>query len=103
MEAPRLVQTREGAVRLEVRARPRARASRVIGVRGGAVVVDLAAPPVDGAANAELIATLARALSIPRREVELVRGDSSRLKVVEVRGIAESDVAARLLAAARNP
>jgi uncharacterized protein (TIGR00251 family) len=95
-EALRLVVTREGAVRVEVRAKPRARASRVAGVREGALVVELAAPPVDGAANAELVQALAEALAIPRRDVVLVRGDASRAKLVEVRGLAADDVRARL-------
>ena len=96
---PKLQTTREGAVRFEVQARPRAKKSRVSAVREGAVVVQLAAPPVDGAANAELVETIAKALGIARREVTLVRGDTSRTKVVEVRGLTARDVAARLLQA----
>ncbi len=95
-EAPRLTVTREGAVRFEVHARPRARESRVAGVREGALVVQLAAPPVDGAANAELLETIAGALSVPRRTVALVRGDTSRAKLVEVVGLAVDEVRARL-------
>ncbi len=98
-EEPKLVTTREGAVRLEVQARPRARSSRLAGVREGALVVQLAAPPVDGAANAELVATLAGVLSLPRRDVTLVRGEASRTKLVEVRGLPEAEVLARLMRA----
>jgi uncharacterized protein (TIGR00251 family) len=94
--APKLQTTREGAVRFEVQARPRAKKSRVSAVREGAVVVQLAAPPVDGAANAELVETIAKALGVARREVTLVRGETSRTKVVEVRGLAAADVLARL-------
>lgn len=100
-EAVSLVVTREGAVRVEVRARPRARTSRIAGVREGALLVDLAAPPVDGAANAELVQTLAGALSIPRRDVVLVRGDTARTKLVEVRGLGVDEVRARLVQAIR--
>jgi uncharacterized protein (TIGR00251 family) len=95
-DAVKLATTRDGAVRFEVRARPRARASRLMGAREGALVVQIAAPPVDGAANAELLATLAAALAVPRRDVVLVRGESGRAKVVEVRGLAEAEVRARL-------
>ncbi len=92
----KLVVTHEGAVRVEILAKPRARSSRVTGVREGALVVQLAAPPVDGAANAELVETLARTLGIPRRDVVLIRGETARTKVVEVRGLAADEVRERL-------
>jgi uncharacterized protein (TIGR00251 family) len=92
----KLVVTREGAVRFEVHAKPRARVSRILGVRDDALVVQLAAPPVDGAANAELVEVLANALSLPKRNVTLARGESGRLKLVEVRGLTADEVRARL-------
>jgi uncharacterized protein (TIGR00251 family) len=92
----KLVVTREGAVRFEVHAKPRARASRIVGVRDDALVVQLAAPPVDGAANAELVELLASALSLPKRDVTLARGESGRVKLVEVRGLTAAEVLARL-------
>jgi uncharacterized protein (TIGR00251 family) len=98
-EVVRLVTTRQGgteAVRLEVQARPRARESRIAGVREGALVVQLDAPPVDGAANAELVDTLAEALSLPKRNVAIVRGETGRAKLVEVRGLSADEVRARL-------
>ena len=86
----------DGAVRIAVHAKPRSRRSRVAGTREGALAVELAAPPVDGAANEALVATLAAALGIPKRDVTLARGASSRAKVVEVRGLTETEVRARL-------
>jgi uncharacterized protein (TIGR00251 family) len=94
-----LVLARDGAVRFEVRAKPRAKTSRITGVREGALVVQLAAPPVDGAGNEELVATLARVLGVPRRDVVLVGGASSRTKRLEVRGLGVDDVRQRLSAA----
>jgi uncharacterized protein (TIGR00251 family) len=85
----------EGSVRFEVHAKPRASTSRVGGVREGALVVALAAPPVDGAANDELVATLARALGVAKRDVSIVRGDASRTKLVTVRGLSPAEVLAR--------
>jgi uncharacterized protein (TIGR00251 family) len=99
MEAVKLVTTRGGAVRFEILARPRARVSRIAAVREGAIVVQLAAPPVDGAANEELIATLAQALRVTRRCVVLVRGGASRVKLVEIHGLVEGEVRTRLTAA----
>jgi len=92
----KLVVTRDGAVRFEVHAKPRARKSRIAGERNGALIVQLAAPPVDGAANAELIDVLTQALSLPKRDVTLERGESSRLKLVEVRGLTPAEVRKRL-------
>ena len=56
----------------------------------------LAAPPVDGAANAELIEVLAEALGVPRRAVRIVAGHAGRDKVVEVDGLAPGEAERRL-------
>ena len=84
-------------MRFEVRARPRAKKSQVMGVREGRLDVSLAAPPVDGAANEELVRTLAKALGISNSRVQLVRGEAGRTKLVEVTGLDENEVRARLL------
>jgi uncharacterized protein (TIGR00251 family) len=81
---------------IAVRVIPRASSSKVDGRRGEAWVVRLRTPPVDGAANAELIAVLAAALDVPKRAVTLVSGEKSRLKRVHVAGMDESTIAARL-------
>jgi hypothetical protein len=91
--------TREGFVRFGVRAQPRARASRVSALRDGELVVQLAAPPVDGQANAELVAVLARVFSVTKRDVEVLRGESGRSKLVEVRGISVEDARKRISSA----
>ena len=54
---------------------------------------------MDGEANAELVKTIAKALGIPKRQVSLVLGETGRLKVVEVRGLDEPEVRARIVAA----
>ncbi|MGA2450565.1 MAG: DUF167 domain-containing protein [Polyangiaceae bacterium] len=92
-------ETRDGSVRFGVRAQPRARASRVVALREGDLVVQLAAPPVDGAANAELVELLARVLSVPKRDVEVVRGETARSKIVEVRGLTVPEARARMTSA----
>lgn len=72
---------------LAVRVVPRASKAGIAGTRDGAILVRLGAAPVDGAANAELIDTLARALGVPRRAVTLVAGATSRSKRVRVEGL----------------
>ena len=66
-------------------------------MRDGAVVIRLAAAPVDGAANAELIDVLARALRVPKRDVAIVSGERSRNKRVRIAGMNASQVLDRLL------
>jgi uncharacterized protein (TIGR00251 family) len=97
---PLAVTEKEGALRFEVHAKPGARKNRIHGLRASALDVAVAAPPVEGAANAELELALAKALAIPRRAVSVVRGHSSRTKLVEVRGVSAMDLRARLAAAA---
>ncbi len=87
--------TADGAA-FNVRVIPRARRSRLAGTRGDALLVRLQAPPVDGAANDELIEVLASALQVPKRAVSIVAGDRSRQKRVKVLGIDADTVAARL-------
>jgi uncharacterized protein len=84
------------AVRLTVRAKPRASKSRIVVVNGFELEVALAAPPVDGAANAALLELLSEVLSIRKSALSLVQGASSKHKVVEVTGLSADDVAARL-------
>jgi hypothetical protein len=77
----------DGAITFTVRVVPRASRSGVVGEHDGALRVRVAAPPVEGAANEELIRTLARALNIPARSVEIRSGHSSKLKQVRVSGV----------------
>jgi uncharacterized protein (TIGR00251 family) len=83
-----------GGVRFSVHAQPRASRSEVAGLHGDALKVRLAAPPLEGAANDELVAFLAKRLGVPRSAVRLVRGARARRKVVVVMGVGEEDVRA---------
>ena len=82
---------------LNVRVIPRSPRSRVDGMRGDAILIRLAAPPVDGAANEALIAFLSQALDVPRRDIALVAGEKSRDKRVRVSGLDEKTVLERLV------
>ena len=70
-----------------VRVIPRARKTEIAGTRDGALLVRLAAPPVEGAANDALIAFLAGRLAVPRRAVRIVSGGRGRQKRVAVAGV----------------
>jgi uncharacterized protein len=65
---------------------PRASKSEVIGEHDGVLKVRLAAPPVDGAANRELIRVLAKCFNLPQNAVRIVSGLNSKRKVVRAHG-----------------
>jgi uncharacterized protein len=69
---------------LQVHVQPGASRTEVAGMHGEALKVRLAAPPVDGKANAELLRFLAEVFGVPRRNVTLLRGETSRAKVVRI-------------------
>jgi len=88
-----------GAV-LEVLVQPRASRTRVVGEHDGRLKIQLAAPPVDGEANAALIAFLAEALRVKRADVALLAGESGRRKRVRIVGVSAAVASAALLAGA---
>lgn len=85
---------------IDVRVIPRAGRSEFAGLRDGALLVRLAAAPVDGAANDELIALFARALHLPRRDITIISGERARAKCVRVAGMNRAQVMDRLMAGA---
>ena len=76
---------------------PRATRTRVDGERAGAILIRLAAPPVDGAANDALVAFLADALDLPRRHITIATGATSRHQRVKIDGLDADTVRTRLL------
>jgi uncharacterized protein (TIGR00251 family) len=72
---------------IEVRVIPRARRDEIGDERGGRLLIRLTAPPVDGAANTALRRLIARRAGVPARRVSIVRGQTSRNKVVRVEGL----------------
>ena len=91
-----MIHSTTGGIILDVRVIPRAARSGLAGTRGDALLVRLNAPPVEGAANAELIEVIATALHVPKRVVSIVGGDRSRQKRVLVAGIDAAMAEARL-------
>jgi uncharacterized protein (TIGR00251 family) len=75
---------------------PRARRTEIAGRRGDAILVRLAAPPVDGAANDALVAFLSEMLGVPERRITIVRGATSRDKAVAIDGLTPAEIARRL-------
>lgn len=69
---------------LTVQVVPRASRSEIVGEHDGALRVRIAAPPVDGAANEELIKLLAKTFAVAKRDVSVVSGQTSRIKRVRI-------------------
>jgi uncharacterized protein (TIGR00251 family) len=82
---------------LAIRVQPRAKRTEVAGERGGAVVIRVSAPPVDGRANEAVTRLIAERLNVPRSAVEIVRGHGSRDKQVRVDGMSADQIRAALL------
>lgn len=81
---------------LRLHIQPGAKKTEIAGLHGEALKIRLAAPPVDGKANACLIEFLARQLGVAKSAVELVSGETSRAKRVRISGIAADTAAAKL-------
>jgi uncharacterized protein (TIGR00251 family) len=86
----------DGWVELTVRVIPRASRSEVVGEFDGALKVKVCAPPVDGAANAEIQKLIAKRLRVSRSAVQIVSGESSRTKRLRVSGVTADQVLAAL-------
>ena len=84
-------------VTIAIKVQPRAPANGIGGTHGAELRVKVTAPPVDAAANEAVVRLLAEVLGCPRASIDLVRGQTSRHKVLRIRGIDPGTVAARLV------
>jgi len=83
-------------VTLRLHIQPGAKKTEVVGLHGEALKIRLAAPPVDGKANACLLAFLADRFGVAKSAVSLLSGDSSRAKRVHISGVTDAEAKARL-------
>jgi len=88
---------RDTTVTFAVRVIPRASKTEIVGEQNGALKVKLKAPPVDGAANEELVRFLARLLGVGRGSIEIVYGKSSRNKQIRINGVGQERLKEALL------
>lgn len=85
-------------IRLSVKVVPGASRSRVAGVLDRALRVAVAAPPEGGRANAEVIELLAEVLGVKRAAIRIVRGQTQRLKIVQISALTTGDAASKIAA-----
>jgi uncharacterized protein (TIGR00251 family) len=86
--------TRDGHLIFNVKVVPRASRSELVGEQDGTLRVRIAAPPVAGAANEELIRLLAKKLEVRASSVTIVSGEASRMKKIAVKGITAQELQA---------
>ncbi len=97
MSLPEWAREGAGGAVLELLVQPRASKTRVVGEHDGRLKLQLAAPPVDGEANAALLAFLADALGVKKADVALLAGETGRRKRVRIAGVTAEGAAASLL------
>jgi uncharacterized protein (TIGR00251 family) len=81
---------KDGAVEFLVRVLPRASRSELVGQHDGALKIKIASPPVDGAANEELIKLLAKIFGARKADVEIIGGQTSRSKRIRIDNLSRS-------------
>ncbi len=82
--------------RIYVEAQPNARQNAVVGSQNGVLKLKIAAPPIGGKANEALVRFLAELLDIPKSDLAVEKGQSSRHKTVSVRGLKQEEADRRL-------
>jgi len=97
MTIPGFLRVQSDGLLLSVKLQPRASVNEIGEPLGNELRIRVTAPPVDAAANAALIRLLAETLDCSRSQLELVRGHTSRHKVVRLHGISAETVLAKLL------
>ena len=90
--------TKDGAI-LTVYVQPNVSTTECVGIHGDALKIRVAAPPVDGAANEELLRVLVKLFNVPRAAIDLISGATNKNKVVRVRGISLDEAARKISAA----
>lgn len=78
---------KDNALIFQVRVIPRSSRSEIVGEYDGALKIKLASPPVDGAANAELVKLLAKEFDVSKSRVEILGGQTSKLKQIKISGV----------------
>ncbi|MEO8042849.1 MAG: DUF167 domain-containing protein [Acidobacteriota bacterium] len=81
------IKEKDTSVEFLVRVTPRSSRTEIVGEYDGAVKVRLSSPPVDGAANAELIKLFAKKLGVARSSIQIVSGETSKTKRLRVSGV----------------
>ena len=97
MSLPSFVREQADGVLLAVKLQPRSSVNQIGEPLGAELRIKVTAPPVDSAANEALVRLLADTLELPRSQIELIRGHTSRHKTVKVHGLSAGQVLSKLI------
>ncbi len=101
LSTPWLQISGKGELQVALHVQPGAKTTSCAGIHGDALKIRLAAPPVDGKANQALIVWLAQMLGCAQKDIELIRGQTNRRKIIRIdAGMRADDMAATLRALA---
>jgi uncharacterized protein len=75
---------------------PRSSRNQVVGEQNEALKIKLTAPPVEGEANAALVDFLSKYLGLPRKDIKLIKGETSRHKIIEIAGMRSEELMIKL-------
>lgn len=81
------------AITIDILVQPRASRAKIGPMHDGRIKIAVTAPPVDGEANAAVIELLAKQLGIPRGNLEVIAGASSRRKTIKIANVTEQQIA----------
>ena len=96
-----IISVKSEYVELAVSVIPRSSRCEIAGIHNNALRVKLTSPPVDNEANIQCCEFIAKKLGIARRQVVIIRGQTSRRKVLRIEGVSEETVRETLLPANR--
>lgn len=83
---------KDDALIFKVRVVPQSSKSGIVGAHDGALKIKLQSPPVDGAANAELIKLLAKFFRVPQGAVAIIKGHTAKTKQIKIKGITKANL-----------
>ncbi len=92
-----IISVKPGAIELTVSVVPRSSRCEIAGIHNNALRIKLTSPPVDNEANKQCCEFIAKQLGIARRQVAIIRGQTSRHKVLRIEGVVEQEVQEKLL------
>jgi uncharacterized protein (TIGR00251 family) len=93
-----LINEHAGSVTFEVRVIPRSSKSEIVGLYGNALKIRLTSPPVEGAANNELLKLLSRKVGVSRSAIEIISGQSAKTKRIRIIDVTAAQIRAILKA-----
>ena len=86
----------ESGTRISLRVHPNAGRDEMLGFTDGVLQVKIAAPPIKGRANERLVAFLSRLLGVGKGSISIIRGHTSRNKLITINGLSRKDIIERL-------